>query len=87
MLLPALAISNVLPPKGKLLRLPKVASFSVLAFKSVVSAVKVDGTVETEFDKAAGVDPNFTIGAAGNEGAGEVVETLTFEADHVLVSW
>ena len=47
----------------------------------------MDGTVETEFDRAAGVDPNFTIGASGNEGAGEVVETLTFEADHVLVSW
>lgn len=77
LLLPVLAVPNDVPPKGELLKLPKVVSFSVLAFKSVVSAPE-DDTAETEFDGATEVDPNLKIGAAGNEGAATEVETLLF---------
>ena len=80
MLLPVLDIANDAPPYGKLVRLAKVISFAVLAFKSVVSALDVFDTVETEFVGATGVDSNLKMEATGNEGARAEVDGLLLEA-------
>lgn len=83
-LLAVLGIPNDIPLKGELLGLPKVVSFSVLAFKSVVSAVGVIETVGIELDVAT-LDPNLKTGAAGNEGAAAEVEMLLHKAVVVVV--
>ena len=80
MLLPVLAIANDVLPKGKLVRLPKVVSFAVLTFKSVVSTLDAVDTVKTEFIGATGVDPNLEMEVAGNEGAVAEVDGLLLEA-------
>lgn len=88
MLLPVLAVPNDVPPRDALLRLPlpSTDSFSVLAFKSVVSMLEVVDIVETGFDGAPAVGPKLKIGAAGNEDAAEEVETIPLEAGVVVVS-
>lgn len=83
-LLAVLGVPNDIPLKGELLGLPKVVSFSVLAFKSVVSAVGVIETVGIELDVAT-LDPNLKTGAAGNEGAAAEVEMLLCKAVVVVV--
>lgn len=83
-LLAVLGVPNDIPLKGELLGLPKVVSFSVLAFKSVVSAVGVIETVGIELDVAI-LDPNLKTGAAGNEGAAAEVEMLLLKAVVVVV--
>lgn len=83
-LLAVLGVPNDIPLKGELLGLPKVVSFSVLAFKSVVSAVGVIETVGIELNEAI-LDPNLKTGAAGNEGAAAEVEMLLLKAVVVVV--
>ncbi|CAL5432353.1 unnamed protein product [Camellia sinensis] len=47
LLLPVFDIGNNVPPKGELVGLPMLVSFTDLAFRSVFSALKVVDSVET----------------------------------------
>lgn len=86
MLLPVRAIANDVPPKSELVGAPNVVSFSVLAFKSVVSALDVVEAVGTEFEGATNVDPNLKMGAPGNDGDAAEVDGLLLKAVTMVVS-